>query len=141
MDEIKELKQKIKTQTTLYNINLEQYKNTYPLYMLNPDSVQYRAIYDKSLAGLNTVQNNVNNIIEDTNKNIDNHNIVLDIKNTEIKTLQKKEKEMKKRMAALKSTGNSAEVMLTDKDRMYNKNKLDIWIKLISIGGMIYLII
>ena len=138
MDEIEELKRKIKTQTTLYNINLEQYKNTYPLYMLNPDSIQYRAIYDKSVAGLNTVQNTVNNIIDNTNNNIEKYNTVLDIKNTEIKSLRKKEKEIKKRIAALRSTGNSAEVMLTDKDRMYNKNKLDIWIKLISIGGMIY---
>ena len=141
MDEIEELKRKIKTQTTLYNINLEQYKNTYPLYMLNPDSTQYRTVYDKSIAGMNTVQNNVNNIIEDTNKNIENHNTVLDIKNTEIETLQKKEKEMQKRIIALKATGNSAEVMLTDKDRMYNNNKLDIWIKLITIGGMIYFVI
>ena len=138
MDQIEELKRKIKTQTTLYNINLEQYKNTYPLYMLNPDSIQYRAIYDKSVAGLNTVQNTVNNIIDNTNNNIEKYNTVLDIKNTEIKSLRKKEKEIKKRIAALRSTGNSAEVMLTDKDRMYNKNKLDIWIKLISIGGMIY---
>jgi len=141
MDEIEGLKQKIKTQTTLYNINLEQYKNTYPLYMLNPDSIQYRAIYDKSIAGLNTIQNTVNSIIDNTNKSIENYNTVLDIKNTEIKTLQKKEKEMGKRITALRSTGNSAEVMLTDKDRMYNKNKLDIWIKLITIGGMIYFVI
>jgi len=138
MDEIKQSKDKIKTQATLYNIHLEQYKNTYPLYMLNPDSIQYRAIYDKSQTGLNTVQNTINNIIDDTNKNIDDYNTVLDIKNIEIKELQKKEKEMEKRIIALQSTGNSAEVMLTDKDRVYNKNKLDIWIKLIAIGGMIY---
>ena len=141
MDEIEQLKRKIKTQTTLYNINLEQYKNTYPLYMLNPDSIQYRAIYDKSLAGLNTGLNTVNTIIDDTNKSISNHNTVLDIKNTEIKDLRQKEKELAKRIIALQSTGNSAEVMLTDKDRMYNKNKLDIWIKLITIGGMFYLFI
>jgi len=121
MVKISQLQNKINVLEEKIGPILDDYMKYYIFYNTNPDNDEYHRIYENLKNNLLSINNELLNITNDTNKEIVNINDSLFKINNMIESEKTKNKKLKSIWNDLNDNYNGSEIMITEYKKKYNE--------------------